>query len=246
MTTFRQRFVGAKELPRSLTEFDVEQSFQLSKADVEAIRLRFRTAGRLGAAVQLLALRATGRTMERVVGLPRALLRYLCDAFGLPETSLASLKTLYQRRATLFAHQAWALEHCGATAVDDTVMSELAEVLAKLANSAASVDELVKDAEVWLHDRDHLLPSDRVLRDAARDAFASADAMSHGIVRAQLSNEQLTKLLAAVHSKRRGRGGGSVLEWLKGTVGKHSPSGLAEVTSKISYLKQLGVHDWTM
>lgn len=246
MTTFRQRFVGAKELPRSLTEFDVEQSFQLSKADVEAIRIRFRTAGRLGAAVQLLALRATGRTMERVVGLPRTLLRYLCDALGLPETSLASLKTLYQRRATLFAHQAWALEHCGATAADDSVMSELAEVLAKLANSAASVEELVKEAEVWLHDRDHLLPSDRVLRDAARDAFASADAASHCVVRAQLSDEQLTRLLTAVHSKRRGRGGGSVLEWLKGPVGKHSPSGLTEVTNKISYLKQLGVHDWTL
>lgn len=41
MTTFRQRFVGATELPKTLTEFDVEQSFQLSRDDLDAIRKRF-------------------------------------------------------------------------------------------------------------------------------------------------------------------------------------------------------------
>jgi uncharacterized cupredoxin-like copper-binding protein len=41
VTTFRQRFVGATELPKTLTEFDVEQSFQLSRDDLDAIRKRF-------------------------------------------------------------------------------------------------------------------------------------------------------------------------------------------------------------
>lgn len=246
MTTFRQRFVGAHDLPKSLSEFDVEQSFQLSKADIEAIRSRFRTAGRLGAAVQLVVVRATGRPLERVTGLPRPLLRYLCDNLGLPETSLASLKTLYRRPATLFAHQAWARETSGASPADESVLTELAAVLSKLANSAASVDELVKESEVWLFDRDCLLPGDRVLRDLARAAFSAADAASLAIARAQVSAPQMDKVLTAVFSKRRGRGGGTVLEWLRSTVGKHSPSGLAEVTGKIAFLKQIGVHDWVL
>lgn len=246
MTTFRQRFVGARELPKTLSDFDVEQSFQLSKADIEAIRKRFRTAGRLGAAVQLVALRTTGRALERVTGLPRPLLRYLCDALDLPETSLASLKTLYRRQETLFAHQAWAREASGAVAPDGSTLELLAAALGQVANTAASVDELVKEAEIWLHDHGHLLPGDRVLRDAARAAFASADANSLAILRQQLTESKIGKLLTTVHTKRRGRGSFTVLEWLKSSVGKHSPSGLNDVTGKIAFLKQLGVHEWAL
>lgn len=89
MTTFRQRFVGATELPKTLTEFDVEQSFQLSKDDLDAIRKRFRTAGRLAAAIQLTVVRATGRPLDRLTNVPRALLRSLCSALGIQETSIA-------------------------------------------------------------------------------------------------------------------------------------------------------------
>ena len=72
MTTFRQRFVGATELPKTLTEFDVEQSFQLSKDDLDVIRKRFRTTGRLAAAIQLTVIRTTGRPLDRLTNVPRA------------------------------------------------------------------------------------------------------------------------------------------------------------------------------
>lgn len=115
MTSFRQRFVGATELPKSLTEFDVEQSFQLSNDDLEAIRKRFRTTGRLAAAIQLTVIRTTGRPLDRLTNVPRALLRSLCGALGIQETSIASLKTLYGRQSTLYEHQAWARQASGFT-----------------------------------------------------------------------------------------------------------------------------------
>ena len=64
-------------MPKSLSDFDVEQSFQLSTDDLDAIRKRFRTAGRLGAAIQLTVIRATGRPLDRVAGVPRPLLQAL-------------------------------------------------------------------------------------------------------------------------------------------------------------------------
>ena len=246
MTTFRQRFVGATELPKSLTEFDVEQSFQLSTEEVETIRRRFRTDRRLGVAVQLVVIRATGRTFDSVASVPRSLLQYLCTALGLSETSIASLKTLYKRRATLYEHQAWAREACGATDPDSAVMTVLAIALNELAGTAVSVDELVKAAEIWLFDRSHLLPGDRVLRDLARAAFAAVDEASAAAVREEVTPEQLQKAITVVHTKRRGPTGATVLEWLKTPVGKHSPSGLASVIDKISFLKSLGVAGWKL
>jgi hypothetical protein len=109
------RFVGATELPKSLSDFDVEQSFRIITADVAAIRERFRADRRLGVALQLVFLRATGRPLDRTASVPRTLLRSLCAALGVAETAIASLKTIHQRVATLYEHQHWARDHAGIT-----------------------------------------------------------------------------------------------------------------------------------
>ena len=38
MSTYQRRFVGVEQLPRHLSEFDVEQFFRLLPADIIAIR----------------------------------------------------------------------------------------------------------------------------------------------------------------------------------------------------------------
>lgn len=244
MRPIHLRFVGAVELPRSLSDFDVEQSFRISSADVEAIRERFRADRRLGAAVQLVVLRATGRSPNRTANVPRALLRSLCTALGLTETVIASLKTIYERVATLYEHQKWARDFAGITDAHDTTMAALGEALEHLASAAASVDELVQEAELWLFARQHLLPADRVLRDLARTAFALVEAAALDAVNSEIPADVQRKVLAAVYSSRRGRTGGTVLEWLKLPANRHSPVSIAEVTEKISYLKELGVDRW--
>ena len=240
------RFVGATELPRSISDFDVEQSFRISNADIAAIRERFRADRRLGVALQLVFLRATGRPLDRTASVPRALLRSLCAALSVAETTIASLKTIYARVATLYEHQQWARTHAGITPTDDAVMTELGQALASLATTAASVDELVQEAELWLFGRQHLLPADRALRDLARQAFASIEAAALEAINREIPADKQAKVLAAIHSSRRGRTGGTVLEWLKLPAGKHSPTSITEVTEKISYLKELGVDTWSL
>jgi hypothetical protein len=177
---------------------------------------------------------------------PRALLRSLCAALGLTETAIASLKTIYERVATLYEHQQWTRDYAGITDADHSVMTGLGKALEDLAKTAASVDELVQEAELWLFGRQHLLPADRVLRDLARKAFASTEAAALQAVNSEISANKQNKVLAAVHSSRRGRAGGTILEWLKAPAGKHSPTSVTEVTEKISYLKELGVDKWSL
>lgn len=62
MSSYYLRFVGADTLPKSLSKREVEECFGLSVEDIQELRPpRFRGTARLGAAVQLVMLRATGR-----------------------------------------------------------------------------------------------------------------------------------------------------------------------------------------
>lgn len=246
MVGFHLRFVGSTELPKSLSEFDVEQSFRLSTDDIANVRGRFRADRRLGAALQLVVLRASGRSLNQTAGIPRTLLRSLCTSLGVGETAIASLKTIYERRSTLYEHQQWAREFAGITAPGDEVLLELRAALEQLAKTAASVDELVQSAEHWLFDRSFLLPSDRSLRDHARSAFASIEALAIATTKQEIPATERKRMLSNMFSARRGRTGGTILEWLKTSSGKHSPTSIAEVSEKIAHLKTLGVDKWSL
>ncbi|WP_371439517.1 hypothetical protein [Polaromonas sp.] len=89
-------------------------------------------------------------------------------------------------------------------------MAELDQAVESLATTAASVDELVQEAELWLFGR--RLPVDRALRDLSRKAFASIEATALEVVNSELTADKLAHILAAVHSSRRDRVGGTVLE----------------------------------
>ena len=76
MSSYPLRFVGADRLPKSLSDFDVEQFFQLAPEEADALRERFRADQRLGAALQLVFLRASGRVLDRFSAIPKTLLNY--------------------------------------------------------------------------------------------------------------------------------------------------------------------------
>lgn len=245
MSIFQLRFVGAVELPKSLSQMDVDECFRLSEKELAEAKTKFKGA-RLGAALQLVFIRATGRSLDKATGIPRTLLKSLCKALQLNETAIASLKTLYNRRATLFEHQKWARETSGLSLADDAVLVLLGQALTPLAATAASVDDLVKEAELWLYNRKHLLPGDRVIRDAAREAFAVNEAAALAAVRSEIPARILKRAVDAMFSKRLGRKGGTILEWLKGPPGKHGKKSLSEVAQKRAYLKSLRVDTWLL
>jgi hypothetical protein len=64
-------------------------------------------------ALQIGFLRMTGRLLEAVRVVPPALWRHLGKQFGVAAPDLASLRTMYQRRRTLFEHQEVACETLG-------------------------------------------------------------------------------------------------------------------------------------
>ncbi|MEK8034949.1 Tn3 family transposase [Ideonella sp. DXS29W] len=245
MSSYRQRFVGLTELPKGLSEFDAEHAFGLSSADVERIR-KFPVKARLAAAAQLVLVRATGRSFAHTKTLPPSLLQYLSQTLGVADLTIASLRALYSRQRTLFEHRKWAFEEAGFRVSEAADIEAMLTSLRAQAGNAISIDDLVRAGELWLFDRKIQLPSDRVIRDVARDAFAGAGLCALDVVRLHLPPAKLDQVLKIVFAKRLGRKSATVVEWLKVPTGKHSPSNLSEVIAKIQFLKELGVNEWTL
>jgi TnpA family transposase len=146
MSDLQFRYVGKDCLPARLSEFDIDHYFALTGSDIAAINNKFRRDGRAGAAIQLVFLRASGRTLDQLNTLPRQLLRYVGDKLGLPTPTIASLRTIYQRYKTLYEHQVWACDYLGLRRLDEDQWTGLEAWMRQDATESLSLDELVQHA----------------------------------------------------------------------------------------------------
>jgi TnpA family transposase len=243
--SFAKRFIGVENLPTRLSEFDVQQSFCLSADDIAAVAGRFRHDRRVAAAIQMLFLRASGRPMDRFASVPKTLLRAVCEAFQTSAVSIASLRSLYARRQTLYEHQAWARTYLDLQDLDAAGVDQLQKVLAVAALEAAHPDDLAETARVWLYERRIVIPGSRRLADLAREAFDATEVSMAATIEAGIGKAAILKAIDWCYAPQPGIAG-SRLEWLKTPPKRHSPSTMAETLEKIRALKELGVHAWPL
>ncbi|MCC6270948.1 MAG: DUF4158 domain-containing protein, partial [Microbacteriaceae bacterium] len=243
--SYVSRFVGTDGLPSRLSDFDVEHFFSLSRPDIEAIAARFRSdKPRVAAGVQLVLLRATGRPFDRFALIPRNVLRRVCESLGASTVSIASLRSLYERRQTLYEHQRWAREHLGLREFDDAACDELRGILALAAGDATHADDLVATARMSLFERRIVIPGTRRLLILAREAFVQAEAQILDVIGRSLQPAEVRR--AAEWAYTDDPQGQSHIEWLKAGPRGHAPSTLAGTLEKIRALKALGVHGWAL
>ena len=176
MPAFALRFVGQEALPPRLSEFDREQFFTLTSADVAAIREQFRSDHRLPGALMPMFMRVAGRPLDGFNVLPRNLLRHTAQVLGVSPPSIASLRSIYKRRQTLSKHQHWAKNYLGLRELELVDEAALTAALLAQAADASHADDLVQSASHWLFTRRILIPGARRLQDWARDAFAAVEA----------------------------------------------------------------------
>jgi len=87
--------------------------FTFSRAEREVIDGRHGAIHRLGLALHIGFLRMSGRTLNAVRVVPKALWGHLGKELGVAGPELASLKALYGQRSTLFEHQQRAQQTLG-------------------------------------------------------------------------------------------------------------------------------------
>ena len=161
----------------------------------------------------MLFLRASGRPMDRFASVPKTLLRAICEAFQTPAVSIASLRSLYARRQTLYEHQAWARTYLGLLDLDAAGVDQLQKVLVISALEAAHPDDLAETARMWLYERRIVSPGPRRLADLAREAFDATEAAMAATIEAGVGKAALLKAIDWCYATHPG-GVGTRLEWL--------------------------------
>lgn len=74
-------------------------------------------------------------------------------ARDLNASNIATLRTLYRRRAILYQHQAWAIEYLGMTRFERTDESRVLKPLSDLVRAGRSTEHLQVEARELLYDR---------------------------------------------------------------------------------------------
>ena len=113
MQTWQSVFLGARELSRELSEFELQAFFTYNEAEREVIAARRQPTHRLGLALHIGFLRMSGRPLDAFRIVPGNLWRHLGAQVNVTAPDLASLRALYHRGRTLYDHQLCACDLLG-------------------------------------------------------------------------------------------------------------------------------------
>jgi hypothetical protein len=106
MNDWQSAHLGRGALPRELSGFEMEAFFTYSEPERRVIEDERRSDSlKLALALQIGFLRMTGRLLDALRVVPPALWRHLGAQFEIEPPDLASLRTMYRRRRTLFEQQ---------------------------------------------------------------------------------------------------------------------------------------------
>ena len=120
----------------------------------------------------------TGRPLAGFERIPPGILEFVANHAGIPAPQIATLRAIYRRRMTLFAHQRLAAEAIGWRSAEDGVLRMLTAFLRCQAETQISRPDLIRQARRWLYDRSYVLPGARLLE---RLAAAAQDHALEGL-----------------------------------------------------------------
>src|SRR3546814_15986440 len=94
----------------------------------------------------------TGRPLAAFERLPAAVLECAAAHAGMPAPRIATLRSIYRRRMTLFQHQRITLDALGLQELPEQAARKLTAPLRRPANTQFEPSDPVSDAQAWLHD----------------------------------------------------------------------------------------------
>jgi hypothetical protein len=237
MRVFQSTYVGRNDFPKSLPDFVLQQWFTFNARDRRAIRKAFRSRHWIGAALQLGFVGMTGTTLRSLEYVPAAVLRHLGRQFRQPVPDVTTLRTLYRRRPTRFAHQRWAIEQWGLRDFHPAIEQQLTEHIRERTNATLSRGRLEQAAREWLYKAYVAIPRRRAITVLVRGVVQSVALQDHRDLRRYMSEATVQSFIKELLSHRPG-GAMTHLEWLRRPPRRRSMKTLLELFAKYRWLEE--------
>lgn len=229
--------IGERAFSSPLNELEIDVFFTLSPEEVAAVCDRRGELNRLGLALHLCVVKMTGRAELSTNLVPQAVLVHVADQLDVPSLSLASLRSLYRDRSTLFRHRKLAVELAGFRQAGAGAQSGLLQYLRQEILATTAVDVLRGKVMRWLHARKYVVFPARDIRSLVRREAERRDkALARRINDRQwsISDRWIEDLATDLEP------GLTRCEWLlAGPVRKSIPA-LEAQADKIAFLRDIG------
>ena len=239
MQGWQTPYLGLRDLPREITDFELQSFFSFGQAELELISRRRGDNHKLGLALHIGFVRMSGRPLNSVRAVPPVLLRHLGQMLGITTPDLASLRALYARGRTLFDHQQQACEVLGFAWMSEHQRRALVRVLRDEVAHTADRERLLLRARHWLYEHRLIIVHERAIRALVAAALAELEAATAASIRATVPAAALKQWATAVAACR--PDGQHCQSWLWSAPAKHSTRQIAEVLERITVLNGLGL-----
>src|ERR1700726_1420387 len=176
MLAWHVPYLGWRQLPADVSEFEITHFFSLRPEERSAVLTRYRDSLRLGAALQIGFLKMCGRPLDAIQRVPADLLKHLGEQLEIPSPTIATLRALYlKRRRTLYEHQRGAMEFLGMIRFEPTDTDSLLPFLCDVVRAGVSGDHLLTATRKLLYENRFVIPGTRRLSNLMQAAVSSVE-----------------------------------------------------------------------
>ncbi|MBP6435609.1 MAG: Tn3 family transposase [Sphingorhabdus sp.] len=240
MQEWRAQYLGLTTFPAHLTAGEIDEIFTLDGDIARIVAARRKPLTRLGLVLHIGFLRLTGRALNSVQMIPPAVLERAGQAAGISAPQLASIRSIYRRRMTLYQHQQAAMSALGFRDYGEACERALTGHLRRIATQSFDHAALIGQAKAWLYDHHWVLPG----QSRIEDRVAAAQAHVTKAIRQEMLQgagkqcvQRWVQALSAIQDEASGE---ALFEWLRKPVAGISQANIAEVTQRLDMLRSLG------
>lgn len=242
MADWDLQYLGAQHIPPNLSAVEIDHFFTLRPAELEVVSKRRGTSNRLGLALHIGFLRFSGTLLNSTDLIPPTVLAHIGKQIA-PEKrapQIASIRSVYKRRSTLFEHQQDAANVLGFRKLIEGAERNLFGYLRKEVWDALEDEELTFRIRKWLYEHRYFSLSERPLRSLLyRARSIREDDLSAAVAKAvpaDLRETWLSRLMEMPPTNKLQ----TRLDWLREGPKSRKESAVMEEVARVEFLKELG------
>lgn len=177
MDHWQLAYLGMRQMPRELSEFELATFFTFSPKERALIDARRSQLYRLACAVHIGFVRMTGRTLDASKQVPKFLWAYVGAQLGITPPDMGTLSALYDRRTdTLVDHQMLAYQALGFSPMAEHQRRYVTRWLKERLAGQPSRSDMLHELKRWLYEHRVLIPHDRALKRLISQAVEVSEA----------------------------------------------------------------------
>ncbi|WP_175795695.1 DUF4158 domain-containing protein, partial [Burkholderia multivorans] len=192
MDHWRLAYLGIRQVPRELSEFELATFFTFSKRERVAIDSRRTDLFRLAVALHIGFLRMTGRPLGSYKQIPTVLWRHLGRQLNVKPPDLGTLRSLYDGNLkTLSDHQRFARDAINFRAIAEHQRRYVIRWLKEQLTGRPERGQLTNDLKRWFYEHRIVIPPERMLRQFVVQAVRDIEGQLHGALEQAVGMEKL-------------------------------------------------------